>query len=151
MWSSRPVIVYVKLPPYLQVTLSQRRDHKLAPKWYRPYQISDRIGKLAYRLTLPPDSKIHPVFHTSNLKAARGNVTNVTPALPATPTTPGPTPLAILERRVRKGRDEALVHWMHTTPANATWEDWRHLQLPFPSILEDKNISKWGGVSRANL
>ncbi|CAN0928880.1 hypothetical protein LINGRAHAP2_LOCUS36726 [Linum grandiflorum] len=138
--------VYVKLPPYRQITLSQRRDHKLAPKWFGLYQVSGCISKLAYRLLLPDEFKVHPVFHVSSLKAARGDVTRVTPSLPATDMTPGPLPLAILERRTRKGKEEVLVHWTHTTPADATWEDWRHLQLQFPNILEDKNVSMGGGV-----
>ncbi|CAN0921338.1 hypothetical protein LINGRAHAP2_LOCUS32538 [Linum grandiflorum] len=132
--------VYVKIQPYQQVTLNNKRDYKLAPKWYGPYQISSRISKLAYRLDLPRDSKIHPVFHISSLKDARGDVSQVAPALPATATTTGPEPLAILEKRLRKGKEEVLVHWTHTTPADATWEDWHHLQLQFPHVLEDKNV-----------
>ncbi|CAN0904946.1 hypothetical protein LINGRAHAP2_LOCUS23386 [Linum grandiflorum] len=138
--------VYVKLQPYRQVTVSARRDYKLAPKFYGPYQVVERIKELAYRLDLPAESRIHPVFHVSMLKAARGAVSGITPALPATTDNPGPQPVAILERRVRKGREQVLVHWTHTTPADATWDDLDHLQIQFPGVLGDKNALKGGGM-----
>ena len=33
-----------------------------------PFQITEVIGQQAYRLALPEDWKIHPVFHVSLLK-----------------------------------------------------------------------------------
>ena len=38
---------------------------KLAAIWAGPFRVMDRIGNLAYRLELPPDWKIHNVFHVS--------------------------------------------------------------------------------------
>lgn len=46
--------VYLKLHPYCQQSLVKRPAHKLAPRFYGPFQIAARVGTVAYRLALPP-------------------------------------------------------------------------------------------------
>ncbi|KAL5576909.1 hypothetical protein UlMin_018608 [Ulmus minor] len=42
---------------------------KLSPRYIGPFEILERIGKVAYRLTLPPElSSVHNVFHVSMLR-----------------------------------------------------------------------------------
>jgi hypothetical protein len=42
---------------------------KLGPRYVGPYQITKRIGSLAYQLALPETmAGVHPVFHVSQLK-----------------------------------------------------------------------------------
>ena len=51
------------------VTKSNRgTHHKIEPKFYGPYQILDKIGKVAYRWNLPASATIHNVFHVSLLR-----------------------------------------------------------------------------------
>ena len=42
---------------------------KLSPRFVGPFEILDKVGKVAYRLALPPAlSSVHNVFHVSMLK-----------------------------------------------------------------------------------
>jgi len=64
--------VWVRLQPYRQQSVERRPCQKLSPHYSGPYQISRRIGTVAYELKLPPSSRIHPVFHVSLLRLFRG-------------------------------------------------------------------------------
>ncbi|KAJ7970764.1 Ty3/gypsy retrotransposon protein [Quillaja saponaria] len=45
------------------------QDHKLIRKYEGPLPIVSKVGKVAYKIDLPPWIKIHPAIHVSNLKA----------------------------------------------------------------------------------
>ena len=45
------------------------RSRKLSPKFLGPYQISKRIGPVAYEIALPPQlANLNPVFHVLQLR-----------------------------------------------------------------------------------
>ena len=66
--------VFLRLQPYKQISLKQqKKDNKLAPKYYGPCKLLERIGNMAYKLELPPSSRVHLVFHVSCLKKVIDN------------------------------------------------------------------------------
>lgn len=65
-------LVHVKLRPYRQQSLARRANEKLAPRYYGPFRVENKVGTVAYKLTLPPSTSIHPVFYISQLRPALG-------------------------------------------------------------------------------
>jgi len=55
---------------------------KLSPKFFGPFLIVDRVGQVAYKLQPPESSRIHNVFHISQLKKHVG-MTTMTSNLPS--------------------------------------------------------------------
>lgn len=61
-------MVYLKLQPYVQASVAPRSNRKLSFRFYGPFRVLARVGKVAYKLELPPTCRIHPVIHVSQLK-----------------------------------------------------------------------------------
>jgi hypothetical protein len=57
--------VFILLQPYKHTSLKVEHYQKLAPKFYGPYIFLKRVGLVAYHLSLPSHSKLHPIFHVS--------------------------------------------------------------------------------------
>jgi hypothetical protein len=62
--------------------ITDRANAKLAPKYNGSFQVREGIGPLAYRLQLPPRSRIHDVFHVVFLKKFGGTPPSAVPSLP---------------------------------------------------------------------
>lgn len=134
-------MVFLKLQPYVQSSVERRASHKLAFKFFGPYSVVERIGAVAYKLQLPPGSRIHPVFHVSQLKPCLGPGQQVLPHLPL-PDATMQVPVRELRRRIRqKGHRtivQVLIQWSGATEDMATWEDLESLKQKFP------RASAWG-------
>ena len=60
--------VFIKVSP-LKGVMRFGKKNKLSPRFVGPFEILDKIGSAVYRVALPPAlSKIHNVFHISNLR-----------------------------------------------------------------------------------
>lgn len=132
--------VLLKLQPHRQVIVRTGKYNKLNPKYYGPFQIIQRIGKVAYKLELPLTSQIHPVFHISQLKKYKGPTPNTTSVLPQL-NSEGElesVPVEILDRRLGKVGSSAqvfvLVKWSNGTMEDATWELHNDLIKRFPEF-----------------
>ncbi|XP_028776266.1 uncharacterized protein LOC114733022 [Neltuma alba] len=142
-------MVWVKLRPYRQHSVELRKFHKLALRYFGPFKVLERIGRVAYKLELPTHTRIHPVFHVSTLKKFYGEV--VPPPfvpLPLLSVPEGPLlrPVAVLDSRVVQQRDkwvkQFLVQW--DGPDEESWEDAAALESLYPSLdLEGKEAIIW--------
>ena len=57
-----------------------RKKGKLSPRYVGPYEILQRVGKVAYELKLPSElASVHQVFHVSNLKNCIGDTESILP------------------------------------------------------------------------
>jgi hypothetical protein len=147
--------VFLKLRPHRQQSLVKRISQKMSVRFYGPFQIAEKIGAVAYRLKLPSDSKIHPVFHVSLLKKAVGNyhVQGELPKELEIDTTEDVYPEQVLATRVIRQGDrevhQSLIKWKHKTMDDVTWEDNDILMGQFPEFgLEDKASFREEGIDR---
>ncbi|PKU85868.1 hypothetical protein MA16_Dca011799 [Dendrobium catenatum] len=117
--------VFLKLRPYRQRTVARRMNQKLAPRYFGPYEVLNRIGVVAYRLKLPPSATIHPVFHVSQLRRAIGEHATSEELLD-TMTKDLEVVLEPLElvgvRSNKKGNKEVLIKWRVLPDFDAMWE-----------------------------
>lgn len=137
-------MVLVKLRPWRQTTVTGVVQSKLGKRYYGPFCVLEKIGPVAYRLELPSDSRIHPVFHCSLLKPFHSNPDIPTPidGLPNTSIDNEPiiTPLVILATKWASTDNGpellALVQWRGLLPEDTSWESWTQLKEEYH--LEDK-------------
>lgn len=119
--------------------MANRPFPKLAYKYFGPYTVLEKIGKVAYRLDLPDISLIHPVFHISQLKPFVADYSPVYDALPVTTDleAAAATPASIIEHRLVKKGNTAIpqvkVSWTGLPPTATTSEDYYVLKKRFPA------------------
>ncbi|XP_054790272.1 DNA-directed RNA polymerase 2B, chloroplastic/mitochondrial-like [Prosopis cineraria] len=150
--------IYLRIQPYRQFSLPKRKCEKLSPRFFGLYQVVRKVGPVAYEFLLPPDAKIHPIFHVSMLHPAHG-----TPS----PFTPPPLPLldtwelqlqphSVLSHRwISSGSFnilEILVSWLGRPQDESTWEEYDLVRDQFPHFsLEDKAVLKGGDADGSPL
>ncbi|KAF5477425.1 hypothetical protein F2P56_004065 [Juglans regia] len=128
-----------KLLTYVPVAL--RRNMKLAPRFYGPFQIVEKIGQVAYKLNLPSSARIHPVFHVSCLKKKLGD--QISPLSTLRPVDSEgnvqPKPELILERRMKKvgnqASTEVLIKWVGVSIEDSSWEKLWKLRSLYPHLV----------------
>ncbi|XP_025981316.1 uncharacterized protein [Glycine max] len=141
--------VYVKLRPGRQSSLAGHLHHpKLSRRFFGPFLITERIGEVAYRLQLPPESHIHPVFHSSLLRPHCGPSPTSTASCPLQFRDQQPLrrPLCFLDSRLDNTTTPptrwVLTQWEGEPLEDTSWESWTALCQDYH--LEDK-VEFWGG------
>src|SRR6202008_1710536 len=106
---------------------TQRPSKKLDDKRAGPFKILEKVGAAAYRLELPAQWKIHPVFNEVLLSRYQE------PIFPSQQTPPPPPPDIIEQQeeyeveeirdsRMHRRRLEYLMHWKGYPSEEDTWE-----------------------------
>jgi len=122
--------VYVRLRPHKQTSVTSQTFGKLQKWFFGPFQITNKIGAVAYELALPLEAKIHNIFHVCLLRPHKG-------PLPSSPLTlphdifdnqPVLVPLAIIDRKWDNSTPtsclQVLVQWKDISLKEASWEPW---------------------------
>src|ERR1700689_4796576 len=112
---------------------SDRPSQKLDVKRLDPFKILEIVGEsqVAFKLELPSQMRIHPVFHASLLEPYKANTL---------PNRVQPTPPAIviedeleyvvdriLDSKIERGRLKYYIHWEGYPPEERTWEPFSNL------------------------
>ncbi|XP_075483599.1 uncharacterized protein LOC142523752 [Primulina tabacum] len=123
---------------------------KLNPRYVGPFEISEKVGTLAYRLALPPNmSGIHNVFHVSQLRKYISDPSHVLEVEPLiiesnlgeelkyeeVPIRVVDTKNQVLRRRIIP---YIKVQWSNHNEREATWELEERMRNQYPYIFGDQ-------------
>nr|GEU67096.1 retrotransposable element Tf2 [Tanacetum cinerariifolium] len=120
--------VWLKLQPHRKISVMKGKYNKLLPKYYGPFQVINKVGKVAYKLLLHMTAQIHPVFYVSQLKLFNGDLISVSLVLPQCDPNGSLIciPVKVLERKMVKVNNNmviyVLVQWSNETIDDVTWE-----------------------------
>ncbi|XP_057432462.1 uncharacterized protein LOC130725232 [Lotus japonicus] len=120
------------------------KSKKLTPKFIGPYQITERVGPVAYRIALPPFlSNIHDVLHVSQLRrymADNSHVIEPDDIQLKDDLTMEMPPIKIVDKSTKRLRNKEVslvkVVWNQAT-GDATWELEDKMRKSHPELFVD--------------
>ncbi|KAJ9543643.1 hypothetical protein OSB04_023350 [Centaurea solstitialis] len=145
--------VFLKLRPHRQQSVARRINPKLAPRYYGPFLVIKRIGRVSYELQLPTSARVHPIFHISQLKRAVGDY-RVESSLPeglevGDEDVDEPEKCIAARDIMVEGKllRQRLIKWKGKSQDDITWVDEVMLRSQFPDFsLEDKAAVHEDGI-----
>ncbi|KAM1092548.1 hypothetical protein ACFX19_020117 [Malus domestica] len=135
-------LVFLKLSPWRGVIRFGKRD-KLSPRYIGPYEITERIGEVTYRLELPLElSKIHNVFHVLMLRHYVLDPSHVIPPQPLEinlDLTYDEEPVTILDWKDKVLRNKTVslvkVLWRSHSVKEVSWETEDRMREMYPRLF----------------
>ncbi|KAD4584529.1 hypothetical protein E3N88_22130 [Mikania micrantha] len=139
--------VMLKVSPWKGVVRFAKKG-KLTPRYVGPFEIIERIGPVAYRLSLPDElSGVHDVFHVSNLKKCLADETLVIPIEEIQLDEHlrfVEEPLEIMDRKVKQLRRSRIpivkVRWNSKRGPEFTWEREDHMRNKYPQLFAEEVV-----------
>ena len=139
--------VFLKVSPWKKI-LHFGKKGKLSPRFVGPYEILEKVGSVAYRLTLPLElAKLHDVFHVSMLQRYRSDTSHILPFQDIQVQedfTFNEEPKAILDLEIRQLRNKHIplvtVLWHHHGMEEATWEQESAMRVQYPQLFNSGNF-----------
>lgn len=136
--------VFVRVSP-MKGVMRFSRSGKLAPRYIGPFSIIERIGPVAYRVSMPAQFlNIQDVFHVSQLrKSLRKDETRLeTDLIEEIEISPDLTfvqqPIRIVATQVKHLRNKDVplvkVQWS-ANPKDCSWETREHIERHHPDLL----------------
>jgi len=115
-------------------------NHKLSPKQYGPFKVSQKISPVAMQLDLPQSMKIHNVFHTDLLLSYKETEQYGMPFTQPPPIIDSEEEYEIenildVQRYSRRRKLQYLMHWKGYPHSDNSWID--HKDLHAPDTLAD--------------
>ena len=134
--------VFLKVAPMKGIMRFGKKG-KLSPRYIGPYEILERIGKVAYRLALPPElASVHNVFHISMLKKYVPDPSHVIrhePIQVNEDLTYEEKPVEIMAREEKVLRNKVIplvkVLWRNQKFEEATWEREDDMMKEYPELF----------------
>ncbi|GJV18816.1 hypothetical protein Tco_1367836 [Tanacetum coccineum] len=132
----------IKAQNRMKLIVRKGRQHKLSTKFYGLFLVLAKIGQVAYKLQLPSNAKVHPIFHVSQLKKCLNP--NVSIGVFHECDAQGllaAEPFNLLERKIVKQQNRmgvfGLIQWSDGFEEDTTWEDLADLTKRFPAFVLD--------------
>ena len=106
-----------------------------------PFCIIEKINDVTFRLDLPPQLRLHPVFHSSLLETYQDNTipNRITP--PPSPikleVRPEYEVVAILDSKIIRKKLYYLVNWLGYSPSEHTWETVENVANAVKNVAND--------------
>ena len=135
-------LVFLKVAPMKGVMRFGKKG-KLSPRYIRPFETLEKIGKVAYKLALPSElSTVHNVFHVSMLRKYISDPSHVLESEPIEvreDLTYKEQPVQILDQNNKALRNKVLplvkVLWRNHKVEEATWEREDGMRAKYPHLF----------------